>query len=307
MELKDKVSSKVDKTIKYVFKLNDGAIIEVTYIDNGTDKDIICVASQTMCNMKCSFCHLTDHIGNIKLRDVTSAEINETVDIIYKDLSLDKNERRLHISFMGCGEPLANLSEVEKSMRDCAAMFTDLDAHVSTISYPEARIAQSIRSSISSIEACVIHRKRLETMVEQMDPIVGPRMLLDLNRPATEYAAALRQMHALRRTQATGSLRDIDILLVPTIQSPAIPVAAFEESLETYIELSKRYSDNTATGNVLGLCGLSLPCGVSTKGLPIGLMIYAKPFAEDIALRAGYAYEQATEWRLQHPDLGWAS
>jgi len=58
---------------------------------------------------------------------------------------------------------------------------------------------------------------------------------------------------------------------------------------------------------VLGLCGLSLPCGVSTKGLPIGLMIYAKPFAEDIALRAGYAYEQATEWRLQHPDLGWAS
>ena len=197
--------------------------------------------------------------------------------------------------------------EVENSMRDCAAMFTDLGAHVSTISYPEARIAQSIRSSISSIEACVIHRKRLETMVDQMDPIVGPRMLLDLNRPATEYAAALRQMHALRRTQATGSLRDIDILLVPTIQSPAIPVAEFEESLETYIELSKRYSDNTATGNVLGLCGLSLPCGVSTKGLPIGLMIYAKPFAEDIALRAGYAYEQATEWRLQHPDLGWAS
>ncbi|MBT5110481.1 MAG: amidase [Rhodospirillaceae bacterium] len=197
--------------------------------------------------------------------------------------------------------------EVEKAVLDCAALFADMGAHVTEIAYPEAKAAQTIRGAISSVEACVIHGERLKTMVDQMDPVVGPRMVLDLQRPATEYAAALRQMRTLRKSQAVGSLRDIDILLTPTIPAPAIPVAAFDQSLEIYLDLSKRYSDNTATGNVLGLCGLSVPCGFSNKGLPIGLMIYAKPFAEDVALRAGYAYEQATEWRHRHPDLGWAA
>ena len=197
--------------------------------------------------------------------------------------------------------------EVESAMRDCAAVFKDLGAHVTSIAYPEAKIAQAIRSSISSVEACVIHAERLKTMVDDMDPIVGPRMLLEMQRPATEHAAALRQMHALRKSQAAESLRDTDILLTPTVPMPARPVAEFEQSLDSYLALSKRYSDNTATGNVLGLCGLSVPCGISEKGLPIGLMIYAKPISEDVALRAGHAYEQATEWRLRRPDLGWTS
>jgi aspartyl-tRNA(Asn)/glutamyl-tRNA(Gln) amidotransferase subunit A len=197
--------------------------------------------------------------------------------------------------------------DVEKAVRDCAAVFTELGAHVTDIAYSEAKTAQAIRGSISSVEACVIHGERLKTMVDQMDPVVGPRMLLDLKRSGTEYAAALRQMRALHKSQAAGSLRDIDILLTPTTRRPAAPVADFETSLESYLSLSSEFADNTATGNVLGLCGLSLPCGFSSKGLPIGLMIYAKPFAEDVALRAGYAYEQATEWRHRHPDLGWAA
>lgn len=196
--------------------------------------------------------------------------------------------------------------QVEKAIADSAAVFRDLGAHVVEMDYPEAREAQAVRPSLSSVEACVIHAERLRTMVDQMDPLVGPRMLGDLDRPAMEYAAALRRMHAMRRTQLTGSLRDIDILLTPTVPEPALPVAAFGPSLEVYAALSKRFSDNTATGNVLGLCGLSVPCGISEKGLPIGLMIYAKPFAEGVLLRAGYAYEQATEWGAKRPDLGWA-
>jgi aspartyl-tRNA(Asn)/glutamyl-tRNA(Gln) amidotransferase subunit A len=194
--------------------------------------------------------------------------------------------------------------DVERAMADCAVTFAELGAHVEKIAYPEAGFAQSIRGSISSVEACVIHGERLKMRVDEMDPVVGPRMLLDLKRPATEYAAARRQMLALRRSQLANSLRDIDILLTPTIPEPALPVADFEENLERYVELSGRFSKNTATGNVLGLCGLSLPCGFSAKGLPISLMIYGKPFAEETVLRAGYAYEQATDWN-HRPELGW--
>jgi aspartyl-tRNA(Asn)/glutamyl-tRNA(Gln) amidotransferase subunit A len=57
---------------------------------------------------------------------------------------------------------------------------------------------------------------------------------------------------------------------------------------------------------VLGLCAVTLPCGFTRDGLPIGLMIYAKPFDEAAALRVAWAYEQATPWHRRRPDLRWA-
>ncbi len=194
--------------------------------------------------------------------------------------------------------------EVEAAMAACAQVFRDLGAHVENIAYPEAMEAKAIRASISSVEGCVIHAERIRTMVDDMDPVVGQRMLADRERGGTEYADALRRMQIVQRAQLSGSLRDIDILLTPTIPEPARPVAEFETSFAEYSRLSTRFSSNTATGNVLGLCGLSVPCGLSATGLPMGLMLYAKPFAEDVLLRAGFAFEQATDWN-RHPDLGW--
>lgn len=115
MELVEKIHSKVDKTIKYIFKIG-GQLVETSYIDNGSDKDIICVASQTMCNMKCSFCHLTDLIGDVKKVDLAAEGITAQVHYIFRDLNLQKNNRRLHISYMGAGEPLDNFSHVKLSM-----------------------------------------------------------------------------------------------------------------------------------------------------------------------------------------------
>ena len=51
---------------------------------------------------------------------------------------------------------------------------------------------------------------------------------------------------------------------------------------------------------------MSLPCGFTREGLPIGLMIYAKPFDEAGALRVAWAYEQATAWHRRRADLSWA-
>jgi aspartyl-tRNA(Asn)/glutamyl-tRNA(Gln) amidotransferase subunit A len=55
--------------------------------------------------------------------------------------------------------------------------------------------------------------------------------------------------------------------------------------------------------NLAGTCALSLPCGFSTTGLPIGLQLIGKPFAEGDLLRAAYAYEQATEWHKRKPQI----
>lgn len=116
MKLLEKIKSNKDKTIKYVFQLNDGILTEATYIDNNTGKDIICISSQTMCAMGCTFCHLTDYIGKLKLRNLNRWEITEPVDYIYDDLKLKDNNRTLFISYMGVGEPLLNVENVIESM-----------------------------------------------------------------------------------------------------------------------------------------------------------------------------------------------
>ncbi len=71
------------------------------------------------------------------------------------------------------------------------------------------------------------------------------------------------------------------------------------------MQFAGRYLRNCFVGNLLNLCAVTVPCGFTSKGLPIGLMIYARAFREDLALRAGQAFEGLSQWKLRHPDLGW--
>ncbi len=114
-----------------------------------------------------------------------------------------------------------------------------------------------------------------------------------------------RRWSALRR-EVDSSLEGIDALLVPATMIPALPTEPIAASLESYNQRNREYLRNTAIGNILDLCGLSIPCGFTRKGLPIGLLIYGRAFAEGTVLRVGQAYEQATRWHERTPDLSWA-
>src|SRR5262249_35744734 len=120
-----------------------------------------------------------------------------------------------------------------------------------------------------------------------------------------DYFALIRRYAALR-AGVQRTLRDVDALIVPTTMIPARPLSVIDRSLESYAEHNGKYLRNTSIGNILNLCGISLPCGFTREGLPIGLMVYARPFQEEMALRVAYAYEQATEWHARQPDLTWA-
>lgn len=113
MKLQKKIESKLDGTIKYIFEV-ENQIVEFSYIDNGSGKDIICVPCQTMCNMSCKFCHLTDHIGKIPLKNLKEEHIVTGVRMII--MAKDLGKRPLLISYMGCGEPLDNIDAVFDSM-----------------------------------------------------------------------------------------------------------------------------------------------------------------------------------------------
>jgi aspartyl-tRNA(Asn)/glutamyl-tRNA(Gln) amidotransferase subunit A len=165
--------------------------------------------------------------------------------------------------------------------------------------------ADADRLRISAVEACHFNAQYLDGHFEEMDPVVRTRMVTGRQMTAPAYFAALRRM-AERRTRLLDAMRDIDAVLAPTVPVPAEPVADMA-TVEAYQRLAPKYSRNTSLGNFLNLCAVSVPCGASATGLPLGLMVHAKPFQEEMALRVAYAYEQATEWHQRHPTLGWAS
>jgi aspartyl-tRNA(Asn)/glutamyl-tRNA(Gln) amidotransferase subunit A len=196
--------------------------------------------------------------------------------------------------------------EVEKAVRDCSSVFKGLGAEVSSIEFPEAQKALQLNPGIMIIaaEGYTVNKKLLETKFDELDPVVAQRMILGKDVTAGDY---LQTCYAARqlRAKAANTLKDVDALLVPTTPLPAQPVAEVDTNLDNYLERNALYLRNTCIGNVLNMCGLSLPCGFTQEGLPIGLLIYAKPFQEDVVLRAGYAFEQATEWHRRVPDLSW--
>jgi len=87
---------------------------------------------------------------------------------------------------------------------------------------------------------------------------------------------------------------------------PARPLEPLVANHDAYREYNLKLNRNAGIGNVLGLCGVSVPCGFTTDGLPIGVTVTAKPFDEATALRVAYAYERATSWHERRPDLSWA-
>ena len=199
-------------------------------------------------------------------------------------------------------------AEVDKAVRQAGQVFRGLGAHVDSMAVPEAAeaMAEQRRALMVAAEALAVNGHLLDKHLDALDPIVTSRMAAGRTFPATDYFAVLRQWAALRR-RLVRTLADVDALIVPATMIPARPVSVIDATPESYSEHNSKYLRNTSLGNTLNLCAVNLPCGFSAEGLPIGLMIYAKPFDEATALRVAWAYEQATDWKTRRPDLTWAA
>jgi aspartyl-tRNA(Asn)/glutamyl-tRNA(Gln) amidotransferase subunit A len=199
-------------------------------------------------------------------------------------------------------------AEIERAVREAGRTLAALGAQVESIAFPEAAEALRLnpRGLVISAEAYAVNRELLEHRFEEMDPFVRERMKLGREVSGPEYFQMTRRWTALRR-DAERALSHVDALLVPATMLPALPTAPIAADLELYLQRNAQYLRNTAIGNILAFCGLSVPCGFTEQGLPIGLMIYGRPFTERTVLRVGHAYERATRWHERTPDLGWAS
>ncbi|RJQ63412.1 MAG: amidase [Desulfobacteraceae bacterium] len=194
--------------------------------------------------------------------------------------------------------------EIEKAVRSCGDVFKGLGAHVERMELPEASEAWRLNSQgmIIVAEAYANNKMLLEDHYDRMDIVVARRMIKGRDVPAADYLQNMKEWQRLR-SSVIRTLRHVDALLVPTTRIPALPIDEIDTDIETYTACNIGYLRNTSIGNILNFCGLSVPCGFTSKGLPIGLMVYAKPFEEDIVLRAGYAFQQTTDWHRRTPEL----
>ncbi|HEU4427585.1 MAG TPA: amidase [Myxococcota bacterium] len=135
---------------------------------------------------------------------------------------------------------------------------------------------------------------------------IGADVRALLESPAPDAAglmAGLRARDALTAAMRSA-LESVDVLVTPTTPAAAVRIgqdsARIGESDEPVIAAMIRC---TAPFNATHLPALSLPCGFTRAGLPIGLQIAGRPFDEATVLRAGHAYEQATDWHTRTPAL----
>ncbi|MCP4629645.1 MAG: amidase [bacterium] len=195
---------------------------------------------------------------------------------------------------------------VAAAVRGCGSVFEDMGASVDSLEFTEARSARELNPGgvIIASEGYTLNQKLLEEKFAELDPVVAHRMIKGRDISADQYLKTNYKARQLR-TKAGNTLKDIDALLVPTTPIPAKPVADIDTDMDNYLAYNMLYLRNTSIGNILNFCGLSVPCGFTANGMPIGLLIYGKPFQEDVILRIGYAYQQATDWHRRRPDFSW--
>ena len=194
--------------------------------------------------------------------------------------------------------------EVERAVRDCGAVFESLGARVTNIAFDAAENARLLnpRGLIIAAEAYTLNRRLLDQHFDDLDPVVAHRMVKGRDVPAHEYLQTTLDWKRVR-AEALEQMHGFDALLCPSTMVPALPLAAADSDIESYSDANLKCLRNTAIGNVLDLCGLSVPCGQTGGGLPIGLMIYGRPFDEGRVLRIGHAFQRATDWHKVTPPL----
>jgi len=113
------------------------------------------------------------------------------------------------------------------------------------------------------------------------------------------YYLKSQKVRTLIRQDFLTAFDKVDVLLTPVAPTPAFALGEkTDDPLQMY--LSDIY---TIPANLAGTCALSLPCGFSADGLPIGLQLIGKPFDEATLLRTAHAFEQATQWHKQKPAI----
>ncbi len=189
--------------------------------------------------------------------------------------------------------------EVRGAVEASLDVFRGLGADVSEVSIPLVELAGAIFVGIADTEGAGARDEILRTRAHDLDQASRTRLLSASLVPAKVYNRAAKARVLLRR-QFMAALEQVDVLVSPTSPYPAPLHSALTARFESAEDVRARFffrRSYTGCYSLTALPAISVPGGFTTEGLPIGLQLGGRPFAEETLLRAAYSYEQATPWR----------
>jgi aspartyl-tRNA(Asn)/glutamyl-tRNA(Gln) amidotransferase subunit A len=166
----------------------------------------------------------------------------------------------------------------------------------------EVRIAVPADRTVQAAESFACHAENVARSPELYQPETLRRIRSGEKIAAAEYIRRRREMDQERRW-AHDFFAEVDLLITPTMPIPALAIADLKKDPAALRPAELILLRNTRPFNVWGLPAISVPCGFTKSGLPIGLQIAGPHWREDLVLRLAHAYESATEWHRRFPRL----
>lgn len=148
---------------------------------------------------------------------------------------------------------------------------------------------------LQTAEAYAYHKQNVLKNAESYHPETLRRIRAGENVTAAEYIEKRRELEEARRN-IRQAFAEVDLLVTPTTPIPAPPIAELKATADALRPAELKLLRNTRPFNVWGLPAISVPCGFTQSGLPIGLQIAGSHWREDLVLRLAHQYEQATAW-----------
>jgi aspartyl-tRNA(Asn)/glutamyl-tRNA(Gln) amidotransferase subunit A len=199
---------------------------------------------------------------------------------------------------LGVGEYIDGAdAEVVAAVCEAAKMFEAMGCRVQEVNVDWMRDAALANKTMTQSDGAAVHRDRLKEHPEMFGEDIRRRLEDGAKTTSTEYILA-RRTQAETRKRCEQFFESYNLLLTPTT-----PIAAPTIAGHDAVEQAGRLTRFTAPFNLTGLPALSVPCGFTREGLPIGMQIVSHAWADAKVLNAGYAYEQATEWHNRFPEI----
>jgi aspartyl-tRNA(Asn)/glutamyl-tRNA(Gln) amidotransferase subunit A len=187
--------------------------------------------------------------------------------------------------------------EVRPAVTAALDQLARLGMEVREVSLPETEAARQASVTLLLCDAVAYHRDRLHERPQDFGSDLRTRLQEAATISGSDYATARRTQVEWRRRLAR-LFDEIDVLATPTTPMPA-PRMDEAEAVLAAIQLARL----TRPFNLAGVPAISLPCGFTLSGLPIGLQLVSRAWSEATLLRAAHAYEQATPWHRRRPSF----
>jgi aspartyl-tRNA(Asn)/glutamyl-tRNA(Gln) amidotransferase subunit A len=234
---------------------------------------------------------LLQAIAGYDERDTTSQKVN--VPDYSREIGTKVSSLRIGVPrefFFASLDP-----EIDAAMKEALSVLQKLTAGIRDVALP-ANNMETLRDTVRAAEAYAYHREYVAKTPELYQPIILKRIQAGANVTTPAYIQGRRDLAEVRR-KAEKWIDGVDVLVTPTL--PITTAAVSDPHADDILPTVR----NTSPFDVNGWPAISIPCGFTSKGLPMGLQIIGPNGGEPVIFHLAHAYEQATEWHKRRPQF----